>query len=36
VRAILVPSLMAVFGRWNWWLPGGRSRSPLPPATRST
>ena len=21
VRAILVPSLMAVFGRWNWWLP---------------
>jgi putative drug exporter of the RND superfamily len=25
VRALLVPSLMAVFGRWNWWLPGGRS-----------
>jgi RND superfamily putative drug exporter len=22
VRAILVPSLMALFGRWNWWLPG--------------
>ena len=22
VRAILVPSLMAVLGRWNWWLPG--------------
>ena len=22
VRAILVPSLMAIFGRWNWWLPG--------------
>ena len=21
VRALLVPSLMAVFGRWNWWLP---------------
>jgi RND superfamily putative drug exporter len=21
VRAILVPSLMAIFGRWNWWLP---------------
>jgi RND superfamily putative drug exporter len=21
VRAILVPSLMALFGRWNWWLP---------------
>jgi RND superfamily putative drug exporter len=21
IRSILVPSLMAVFGRWNWWLP---------------
>jgi uncharacterized membrane protein YdfJ with MMPL/SSD domain len=21
VRAILVPSLMAIFGEWNWWLP---------------
>ena len=21
VRAILLPSLMAVLGRWNWWLP---------------
>ena len=36
VRMILVPSLMAIFGRWNWWLPGGGSRSPLPPSTRST
>ncbi|HEY2543272.1 MAG TPA: MMPL family transporter [Gaiellaceae bacterium] len=28
VRALLVPSLMAIFGRWNWWLPGRRgSRS---------
>jgi RND superfamily putative drug exporter len=25
VRALLVPSLMALFGRWNWWLP---SRAP--------
>jgi putative drug exporter of the RND superfamily len=23
VRALLVPSLMAIFGRWNWWLPSG-------------
>jgi len=22
VRVILVPSLMAILGRWNWWLPG--------------
>ena len=36
VRAILVPSLMAVFGRWNWWLPREGSRSSLPPSTRST
>jgi RND superfamily putative drug exporter len=36
VRAILVPSLMAVFGRWNWWLPRGGSRSSLPSSTRST
>jgi RND superfamily putative drug exporter len=21
VRALLVPSAMAIFGRWNWWLP---------------
>jgi RND superfamily putative drug exporter len=21
VRALLVPSLMAIMGRWNWWLP---------------
>ena len=23
VRALLVPSAMAIFGRWNWWLPDG-------------
>jgi len=21
VRSILVPALMALLGRWNWWLP---------------
>jgi len=36
VRMILVPSLMAIFGRWNWWLPKGGSRSSLPSSTRST
>jgi len=25
VRALLVPSLMAILGRWNWW-PSGRER----------
>jgi RND superfamily putative drug exporter len=38
VRALLVPSLMALFGRWNWWLPERVARlarvpaSPLQPA----
>ena len=26
VRALLVPALMAVLGRWNWWLPRIRNR----------
>ena len=26
VRALLVPSLMALMGRWNWWLPEGLAR----------
>jgi len=26
VRAILVPSAMALFGRWNWWLPSRVAR----------
>ena len=42
VRVLLVPSLMALFGRWNWWLPQRVARvvrvppSPLDtgPATR--
>ncbi|HEY5196492.1 MAG TPA: MMPL family transporter [Solirubrobacteraceae bacterium] len=26
VRALLVPAAVAVFGRWNWWLPPGLAR----------
>jgi uncharacterized membrane protein YdfJ with MMPL/SSD domain len=26
VRALLVPSVMKLFGRWNWWLPHGVAR----------
>jgi RND superfamily putative drug exporter len=26
VRALLVPSAMTLFGRWNWWLPAGLAR----------
>ena len=26
VRAVLVPALMALFGRWNWWLPARAAR----------
>ena len=36
VRAVLVPALMAILGKWNWYLPGGGDRSPLPSSTRST
>jgi MMPL family len=27
VRALLVPALMSLFGRWNWWLPGWLGRA---------
>jgi putative drug exporter of the RND superfamily len=36
IRALLVPSLMRLLGRWNWWMPAGIARvlrtrpSPLP------
>ena len=23
VRALLVPALVSLFGKWNWWLPAG-------------
>jgi putative drug exporter of the RND superfamily len=26
VRAVLVPALVSLFGRWNWWLPSGVAR----------
>ena len=40
VRAILVPALVSLFGRWNWWLPSGvarvlRVRSSPEPATET-
>jgi uncharacterized membrane protein YdfJ with MMPL/SSD domain len=39
VRALLVPSAMELFGRWNWWLPSGVARvlrvKPSPLARRS-
>jgi uncharacterized membrane protein YdfJ with MMPL/SSD domain len=41
VRALLVPSLMALFGRYNWWLPRSLARivrvpeSPLEPPRRA-
>jgi RND superfamily putative drug exporter len=40
VRALLVPSAMAIFGRWNWWLPDGVARlfrvKPSPLAPKAT
>jgi putative drug exporter of the RND superfamily len=38
VRALLVPALVSLFGRWNWWLPTGLAKvlrvepSPVAPA----
>jgi RND superfamily putative drug exporter len=26
VRALLVPAVVSMFGRWNWWLPAGPAR----------
>jgi len=25
IRLVLLPSSMRLFGKWNWWMPGGRS-----------
>ena len=42
IRALLVPSVMQLLGRWNWWLPTWTARllrtrpSPLEPATSET
>jgi RND superfamily putative drug exporter len=40
VRALLVPALVSVFGRWNWWLPAGLARvlrvEPSPLAARDS
>lgn len=40
IRALLVPSLMKLFGRWNWWLPDWAARiarvKPSPLAPRAT
>jgi len=39
IRALLVPSVMRLFGRWNWWMPDLarsalliRHREPVPDA----
>jgi RND superfamily putative drug exporter len=41
VRTLLVPALVAVMGRWNWWMPAGLARllripSDVGPAQRAT
>jgi RND superfamily putative drug exporter len=39
IRALLVPAVVSMFGKWNWWLPAGFARvlrvpaSPLPATT---
>ncbi|MCM6777113.1 MMPL family transporter [Nocardia sp. CDC159] len=34
IRLVLVPALMQIMGRWNWWLPGGRPGRPPNGRTR--
>jgi RND superfamily putative drug exporter len=40
IRSLLLPSLVGVLGRWNWWLPAPIARilrvAPSAPATRKT
>ncbi|HWE60970.1 MAG TPA: MMPL family transporter, partial [Chloroflexota bacterium] len=42
IRMLLVPALLSLFGRWNWWLPAGVARvlrvqpSPLAPRWAAT
>jgi len=26
IRALLVPALVSLFGRWNWWMPSWSAR----------
>ena len=26
IRALLVPAMVSLFGRWNWWLPAPAAR----------
>ncbi|MEU3713672.1 MMPL family transporter [Streptomyces catenulae] len=37
VRLLLVPASMRLMGRWNWWLPGRRTRTgpPQPPSAEA-
>ncbi len=36
VRLVIVPASMCILGRWNWWMPSFRSRTPDPlPAVAS-
>jgi RND superfamily putative drug exporter len=33
VRMLLVPALVSMFGRWNWYMPGGVARALRMPVT---
>jgi len=36
IRALLVPALMRLLGRWNWWLPHRAARVLLVPTPATT
>ena len=33
IRVVMVPALMTLSGRWNWWFPGRAKPRPTPPAS---
>jgi RND superfamily putative drug exporter len=35
VRTLLVPALVAIMGRWNWWFPAGLARALWTPSRQS-
>jgi RND superfamily putative drug exporter len=34
IRALLVPSIMTLLGRWNWWLPAWAAKPLLTTESR--
>jgi RND superfamily putative drug exporter len=33
VRTLLLPSIMTILGKWNWWLPSGVAKAAMTKAS---